>query len=184
MSLANLAISSLLASSMATPTICRPCAPYCLCNSTNHGISILHGVHHVAQKLSSTALPRKSDRLTLLPSRDSSVKSGASVAWVRRGCSRFAMCMPKYSIPAATTATTTRASGFRPGRLDGSSGAALTAEGSVPDVGSIGCGVDSITNPLIILPTKVLAIKSQTEAPSVGRVYSANRFKNENQFEI
>src|ERR1700674_5461868 len=77
MSLANLAMSSLLESSIATPTICSPWAPYCFCNSMNQGISILHGLHHVAQKFSRTALPRKSDRRMLLPSSACRVKSGA-----------------------------------------------------------------------------------------------------------
>src|ERR1700687_1798598 len=78
-------MSSLLESSIATPTICNPCAPYCFCNSMNHGISILHGPHQVAQKFSRTALPRRSDRRRFVPSRDCSVKSGAGPDLVMAG---------------------------------------------------------------------------------------------------
>src|ERR1700680_3917849 len=109
-------MSSLLESSIATPTICRPWAPYCFCNSMNHGISILQGLHHVAQKFSRTALPRRSDRRMLLPSSDCSVKSGAGPDLViggGAGPERRAMWKPKYNIAAATTATTTKASGLR-----------------------------------------------------------------------
>jgi len=37
------------------------------CNFCIDGISITHGGHHVAQKLRKTTLPRKSDKLTVLP---------------------------------------------------------------------------------------------------------------------
>src|ERR1041385_9307662 len=64
---------------MATPTICKPCGPYFFCRSTNDGISILQGPHHVAQKFSSTALPRSEERRTSLPSGTLfSVKSGST----------------------------------------------------------------------------------------------------------
>src|SRR5438270_3223283 len=64
---------------MATPTICNPCGPYFFCRSTNDGISILQGSHHVAQKFTRTALPRREDSWTSLPSeRFFSEKSGAT----------------------------------------------------------------------------------------------------------
>src|SRR6185437_11861002 len=64
---------------MATPTICSPCGPYFFCRSTNDGISILQGSHHVAQKFTNTALPRSDDSFTSLPSgRLFSAKSGAT----------------------------------------------------------------------------------------------------------
>src|SRR5882757_6216519 len=53
---------------MATPTICSPCGPYFFCRSTSHGISILQGPHQVAQKFSSTALPRNEASGVALPS--------------------------------------------------------------------------------------------------------------------
>src|SRR5215472_895324 len=69
------------ASSMATPTICSPCGPYFFCNSTSHGISILHGSHQVAQKFKSTALPFSDESCMVLSwlSRTFKVKSGAVV---------------------------------------------------------------------------------------------------------
>src|SRR5436309_13226053 len=53
---------------MATPTICKPCSPYFFCKSTSHGISILQGPHQVAQKFTTTALPRREESDTVLPS--------------------------------------------------------------------------------------------------------------------
>src|SRR5437879_4576289 len=95
----------------------------------NHGISILQGLHHVAQKFSRTALPRRSDRRTLFPSSDSSVKSGAGAALVMIGVGpeRRAIWKPKYSIAAATTATTTSATGLRVPCLLGAVGIAPRA---------------------------------------------------------
>src|SRR5438445_11485370 len=55
-------------SSLFMPTICKPCAPYLFCKSTSHGISILHGPHQVAQKFTTTALPRREESETVLPS--------------------------------------------------------------------------------------------------------------------
>src|ERR1019366_3285065 len=72
-------MSSVLASSMATPTIWKPCGPYSFCSSTNHGISVLQGPQYVAQKLSRTALPRRSESLRFLPSSAGSSKSGAKL---------------------------------------------------------------------------------------------------------
>src|SRR4051812_29714258 len=43
----------------------------------NQGISTRQGAHHVAQKLSRTTLPRKSESLTGLPEASLSTKSGA-----------------------------------------------------------------------------------------------------------
>src|SRR5512140_338611 len=72
-------ISLSSASSMATPTICNPCGPYFFCISTNDGISILQDSHHVAQKLTSTALPSREESRTSLPSGTLfSAKSGAT----------------------------------------------------------------------------------------------------------
>src|SRR5579864_1733539 len=59
---------SSLESSLVMPTICRPWSPYFFCKSTSHGISILHGPHHVAQKFTTTALPRSEESVTVLPS--------------------------------------------------------------------------------------------------------------------
>src|ERR1700731_1409739 len=53
---------------MATPTICRPWGAYFFGRPTSHGISILQGPHHVAQKFSSTALPRNEASGVALPS--------------------------------------------------------------------------------------------------------------------
>src|SRR6476469_2040457 len=50
------------------PTICKPWSPYFFCRSTSHGISILHGPHQVAQKFTTTALPRSEESVTVLPS--------------------------------------------------------------------------------------------------------------------
>src|ERR1051326_4085743 len=49
-------------------TICRHGSPYFFCRSTSQGISILHGPHHVAQKFTTTALPRSEESVTVLPS--------------------------------------------------------------------------------------------------------------------
>src|SRR5713101_9615691 len=112
-------MSSLLASSMATPTICSPCDPYCFWKSTNQGISILQGEHQVAQKFNSTALPRKSERWTVLLSRDCKANSGAVWPLISKdavadpGPARRAVWIPINNISATTTATTTMMSGFR-----------------------------------------------------------------------
>src|SRR5579885_2586892 len=117
MSLANLAMSSLPELSIATPTICRPCEPYCCCISTSQGVSILQGPHQVAQKFSNTALPRRSESFMFPPSSFSSVKSGAGVDLPRTegasGPLRRAMWKPMKSMTAATTATNSSAIGLR-----------------------------------------------------------------------
>src|ERR1017187_4808706 len=78
MSLAKEDTSASDASScISTPTICRPWEAYCFCSSTSHGVSILQGSHHVAQKFSRTAFPLKSERWTVLPSIDCNAKSWA-----------------------------------------------------------------------------------------------------------
>src|SRR3954466_9155131 len=59
---------SSLVSSLVMPTICKPWSPYYFCKSTSHGISILQGPHHVAQKFTTTALPRSEESVTVLPS--------------------------------------------------------------------------------------------------------------------
>src|SRR5476651_1784690 len=64
---------------MATPRISKPSLRYFSCKSTSHGISILQGSHHVAQKLTITALPLMEESETSLPSSVLSVKSGATV---------------------------------------------------------------------------------------------------------
>src|SRR5579862_5347998 len=136
---------------MATPTICRPCEPYSFCRSINQGISILQGPHQVAQKLRRTALPRKSERRVILPSRDSREKSGAGVAWVIGGGSvpRRAMCNPTKSIPATTIATTTSARGLwffcascGGGSVDAGSAGAISSSaglGAAPSELSVAC---------------------------------------------
>src|SRR3984885_3253751 len=89
---------------------------YVLRNSRSHGVSILQGPHQVAQKFSRTALPRRSDSRMLLPSSDCKVKSGAGPDLVMGGGAgpeRRAIWKPKYSMAAATTATTAKASGLR-----------------------------------------------------------------------
>src|SRR5271157_3846724 len=62
---------------MDIPTIWSPSGPYLFCKSMNHGISTLQGGHHVAQKLRTTALPRKSAKRMVLPVKSFSAKSGA-----------------------------------------------------------------------------------------------------------
>src|SRR5262245_1122436 len=52
----------------------RPLFPYFSWNSMNHGISILHGPHHVAQKSSSTTLPLNAESFTSLLFRSLKVK--------------------------------------------------------------------------------------------------------------
>src|SRR5579864_8661630 len=59
---------SSLESSLVMPTICRPWSPYFFCKSTSQGISILQGPHQVAQKFTTTALPRSEESVTVLPS--------------------------------------------------------------------------------------------------------------------
>src|SRR5690606_16906268 len=67
----------------------RPCGPYSRSASTSTGCSWMHGTHHVAQKLSSTTWPRSAPRLTVSPSSEASVNSGASRPgswdWIARG---------------------------------------------------------------------------------------------------
>src|SRR6185437_9435715 len=105
---------------IATPRTSRPSGPYCFCSSTNHGISSRHGVHQVAQKFSSTALPRKSIRCTVLPSSDCKAKSGAAepglgppaVVLPERSplCTRYC---PPISMTAIATTTTIMTAAFR-----------------------------------------------------------------------
>src|SRR5258707_8058781 len=77
-SVANFFTSSVsLSSSMETPTTCNPCATYWFCKSTIQGVSILQGAHHVAQKFTRTALPRKSESFRVFPSKVFSAKFGA-----------------------------------------------------------------------------------------------------------
>src|SRR5262249_59915467 len=61
-------------SSTDTPMTCRPFLPYLFWNSMNHGISILHGPHQVAQKSSRITLPLNDARLTSRFERSFSVK--------------------------------------------------------------------------------------------------------------
>src|ERR1035441_10284423 len=60
-----------------TPRISNPCAAYWLRNSISQGVSILHGPHHVAQKLISSALPLYPARETFLPFKSSKANAGA-----------------------------------------------------------------------------------------------------------
>src|SRR5580700_6597847 len=115
---ANSAISLVLASSIAKPRNCHPGGPYRFSKSQNQGISILHGPHQVAQKFRTTGLPRKSDRRTVLPSRDCRVKSGAMpFIWALPvaipGEEWRAILKPNTSIRATTRATTTKTTGSR-----------------------------------------------------------------------
>src|SRR5271156_7138743 len=108
---------------MATPTTCKPSGPYCFCSSTNQGISILQGAHQVAQKLSNTAWPRKSDSRMVLPSSVCRVKSGATSPLACGPGTEVpfdlrAMLDPNTSIRATTMATTMMTTGSRfKGRL-------------------------------------------------------------------
>src|SRR3954452_5551863 len=61
-------------SSIDTPTTWRPSFPYLFWNSTNQGISILHGPHQVAQKSSRITLPLSDASFTSLLSTSLSVK--------------------------------------------------------------------------------------------------------------
>src|SRR5947208_12567115 len=61
-------------SSTEMPLNCTPSPSNCFCSSTNSGISVLHGTHHVAQKLRTMTLPLKSASFTLLSSESFSVK--------------------------------------------------------------------------------------------------------------
>src|SRR5882757_8588202 len=97
---------------MATPTIWNPCGPYSFCNSTNHGISILQGPHQVAQKLRSTALPRKSESLTVFPPSDCSSKSGATCPCNFPETDPPAARIPANNMTAMIAATTTGTKGF------------------------------------------------------------------------
>src|SRR6185295_8460515 len=72
--LATYGLSLACVSSTETPTTCSPALPYLFWNSTNHGISILQGPHHVAQKSRSTTLPLSDASFTSLPSTSLSVK--------------------------------------------------------------------------------------------------------------
>src|ERR1700690_1503484 len=66
-------------SSIDTPTTANPCPLCWRSNSTNQGISMRQGSHHVAQKFSNTTLPRKSESCTSLPSASLSEKLGAGL---------------------------------------------------------------------------------------------------------
>src|SRR3954452_6266584 len=52
-------------SSTEMPMTCRPLDPYLFWYSTNQGISILQGSHHVAQKSIRITLPLNDDSVTL-----------------------------------------------------------------------------------------------------------------------
>ena len=60
-------------SSTETPMTISPLSRYLFCRSTNPGISILHGPHHVAQKSSRITLPLYAARFTGFPSMSFSV---------------------------------------------------------------------------------------------------------------
>src|SRR5215469_14490626 len=146
-SLANRAISSFPESSIATPTTCRPSDPYWFCSSTSQGVSILQGPHQVAQKFSSTALPRSSESFMLPPSSLSRVKSGAGVDLPRTAGAlareRCAVWKPKYSMVAAITATTTKERGLRPPLWGGEGGSGGGVRGSgLPPPGISGVDIN------------------------------------------
>src|SRR5215471_11110399 len=101
---------------MEMPTICSPCAPYFFWKSTSHGISILHGSHHVAQKFTTTAFPFRSESFRVLPFPSSTFrsKSGAGLP-LNRSSSPLALAtwfgcdvndLPKNKSPVTTTITT------------------------------------------------------------------------------
>ena len=59
-------------------------APFAFASASRSGISAMHGTHHVAHRLTSTRLPRKSASVADLPSRVSNATAGAGVpAWLR-----------------------------------------------------------------------------------------------------
>src|ERR1035437_5454017 len=62
---------------MEMPITCNPCGPYCRCHWTKVGISTWQEAHQVAQKSSSTTLPRKLARSILAPLKAVRVNSGA-----------------------------------------------------------------------------------------------------------
>src|SRR5258707_420414 len=66
-------------SSMETPITARPLVLYLSANSMYQGISSLHPWHQVAQKLSSTTLPFRSERLTGVPFSSFSENAGAAL---------------------------------------------------------------------------------------------------------
>src|SRR5260370_8980910 len=59
------------------PITTSPLLWYFFENSSNQGISILHGAHHVAQKFSNTTLPLYAVRLMGLPPASLRTKEGA-----------------------------------------------------------------------------------------------------------
>src|SRR6266851_4900065 len=63
-------------SSIATPRTVNPCGSYFSCKSISHGISILHGPHHVAQKFTRTTLRLNWPSDLSRPSRSLNAKSG------------------------------------------------------------------------------------------------------------
>src|SRR5271154_1774618 len=63
---------------MDTPSTAKPWFLYVFSNSMNQGISILQGPHHVAQKLSNTTLPLKSESRRGAPFASLRLKSGAA----------------------------------------------------------------------------------------------------------
>jgi hypothetical protein len=65
----------------STPSMITPESLYCSYDFSSAGVSARQGGHHVAQKLTTTILPRNSERVTLFPSSVSRVKSGARKPW-------------------------------------------------------------------------------------------------------
>src|SRR5580704_9551814 len=78
----------------------------------NQGISTLHGPHQVAQKLSSTTLPLRSESLTFAPVASLSAKSGAE----RRSLAGFTAVLtlddPQPARPNPSAASPSTASFF------------------------------------------------------------------------
>src|ERR1700686_5289876 len=64
---------------METPRMVKPRGLYFCWNSIIHGISTLHGAHHVAQKFTSTTSPLYCCKVTSLSLRSFKVTVGASV---------------------------------------------------------------------------------------------------------
>src|SRR5688572_2939026 len=91
---------------MAIPMNWSPRAPYWLWSFTKSGISSLHGPHHVAQKFTTTTLPRQSPIVCGRPSRSGSCKRNkASRPASPAGSGAVRHALSAYPATAAATAT-------------------------------------------------------------------------------
>ena len=80
----------------------NPCGPYWRCQALKTGISTWQGAHQVAQKLTSTTLPRKALRRKAWPARSWRVKSGAGL--LSKFCVGDADCAAAAAMEAASKA--------------------------------------------------------------------------------